>query len=659
MKTSIQKKIASAFVVVSVLALVASGVLSMLQLREIRDIAEEALIDLSRTDLKDLATEKGSSINSRLQLYADKLSIMAIYSADLYVNPDDYLKKPVPFYLDMPPGEPGLHYFPEPWAEPSLLEEETMLLANSAKIFAVVMERFPEITTICISTDTGQNLQFDSAAAQKQDVIEQGFSSHTREWYIRAKEKKEMPTVIISDTYRDAAGRGLTITMSKAIMANGEFKGVLAFDILIDDLDKRLRSEVVGTGGRIELIGVDKVISSQGLTTENEHELPEYWEAVSTSVTGTAISGDYYIAWSRIGLTGWKVVLLVPESEITAPVERADKEIYESLLEIGMLLIAIVLLTVYVAFLSARRIAAPLLALAKDAEKIGKGDDIELSAKTGDEIEVLAGTINEMLINIKTITGEKERIGAELNVATNIQASMLPHIFPPFPERTDVDLFGTMEPAKEVGGDFYDFFLIDDNTLAVIMADVSGKGVPAALFMVIGKTLIKNNAQMGKSPKEVFETVNNILCENNDADLFITCFMGYLDLKTGEFTSVNAGHNPPLIGTNGKFNYYKTKIGFVLAGMEGTRYTQETVKLKPGDSLFLYTDGVTEADNHAKELYGEKRLNDILNSCTSEEVKETCLYVRHDVEKFVAGAEQADDISMLVLKYLGQEGTQS
>jgi sigma-B regulation protein RsbU (phosphoserine phosphatase) len=228
---------------------------------------------------------------------------------------------------------------------------------------------------------------------------------------------------------------------------------------------------------------------------------------------------------------------------------------------------------------------------------------------------------------------------------------MLPHIFPPFPHRKEIDIFGVMEPAREIGGDFYDFFLIDDKKLAIVIADVSGKGIPAALFMVIAKTLLSNYVLMGKGPKEVFETVNNTLCENNDAGLFVTCFMGYLNLETGEFVSVNAGHNPPLLKRGGAYEYYKTKRGFVLAGMENSAYTESRIVLAPNDVLYLYTDGVTEADNESKELYGEQRLLKAINKGVNMSIEDLCAGIREDVAIFANGAKQADDITMLAIQF--------
>jgi sigma-B regulation protein RsbU (phosphoserine phosphatase) len=311
------------------------------------------------------------------------------------------------------------------------------------------------------------------------------------------------------------------------------------------------------------------------------------------------------------------------------------------------------------------QLAAAAVSYVTDRNTAGRANDRslleQLEIHTGDEVENLSNAMKQMerditgyIQNLTAVTAEKERIGAELDVATKIQASMLPRIFPPFPERAEFDLYATMQPAKEVGGDFYDFFLVDANTLVVVMADVSGKGVPAALFMVIAKTLIKNNTQAGKSPKEVFETVNNILCENNEADMFVTAFLGYLDIPTGKFTYVNAGHNPPLLCANGRYGWLKSKVNFVLAGMEDTRYDQYEIALIPGDGIFLYTDGVTEAVNPREELYGESQLLDTVNGFLELSPREFIVRTKKEIEAFASGTEQADDITMLTLKYKGE-----
>ena len=282
-----------------------------------------------------------------------------------------------------------------------------------------------------------------------------------------------------------------------------------------------------------------------------------------------------------------------------------------------------------------------------------------LDIRTSDEIQNLAESIKRMELDInqyiddlESVTAEKERIGAELDIARQIQASMLPCIFPAFPNRTEFDIYATMQPAKEVGGDFYDFFMVDERHLAIVMADVSGKGVPAALFMVIGKTLIKDHTMSGKDLDKVFNEVNNLLCEANSEGLFITAFEGVLDLVTGEFIFVNAGHEMPFICTaGGNFEAYKIRPGFVLAGMENMRYKAGTMQINVGDKIFQYTDGVTEATNGNNELYGMDRLGKILNQVKNGTPHEILPAVKNDIDSFVGEAPQFDDITMLCLEY--------
>ncbi len=305
--------------------------------------------------------------------------------------------------------------------------------------------------------------------------------------------------------------------------------------------------------------------------------------------------------------------------------------------------------------------------------RISTGEDGEersaiskLNIRTGDEIQALSEAIktmeleiNEYIQDLTAVTAEKERIGAELNVATQIQADMLPRIFPAFPEREEFDVYATMNPAKEVGGDFYDFFLVDDDHLAVVIADVSGKGVPAALFMVIAKTLIKNHAQNQEAPGAVFTQTNEQLCEGNDAGLFVTAWMGVLEISTGKFVYVNAGHNPPLLKrAGGQFEWLKSRPGFVLAGMEGVRYRENTLQLEPGDRLYLYTDGVTEATNSHEELFGDERLQNALNEYMDLPVEQFLPKIKECIDAFVGDADQFDDITMLALDYQSKGETE-
>lgn len=263
-----------------------------------------------------------------------------------------------------------------------------------------------------------------------------------------------------------------------------------------------------------------------------------------------------------------------------------------------------------------------------------------------------------MIERQKELSEEGARIESELNIANAIQKNMLPSIFPAFPEHKEIDIYAEMKPAKEVGGDFYDMFLIDENHLAFLIADVSGKGVPAALIMMITKTLIKNTALNGYSVDEVFYKVNNLLCEKNSLNHFVTSWFGIFDLRTGKLEFVNAGHNPPLIYTKKEntFEYLKTKPNLILAAMEDTKYTKYEVTLEPGDKIFLYTDGVTEATNENDELYREERLKDYLNNHIDQDVETTIKGVKNDIDNFAGKAEQFDDITMLELLFKEKKG---
>ena len=305
-------------------------------------------------------------------------------------------------------------------------------------------------------------------------------------------------------------------------------------------------------------------------------------------------------------------------------------------------------------------LAAAASSFVSDQKSDGEASAIsQLNIRTSDEIQNLSESIKRMELDInqyigdlESVTAEKERIGAELDIAKHIQASMLPCIFPAFPERKEIDIYATMEPAKEVGGDFYDFFMVDDTHLAIVMADVSGKGVPAALFMVIGKTLIKDHTTPGRDLGKVFTEVNQLLCESNSEELFITAFEGVLDLVTGEFVYVNAGHEMPFIyKSGGNFEPYKIRAAFVLAGMEGMKYRAGSMMLEPGDKIFQYTDGVTEATNINNELYGMDRLGEILNKVKLGTPHEILPAIKKDIDEFVGEAPQFDDITMLCLEY--------
>lgn len=327
--------------------------------------------------------------------------------------------------------------------------------------------------------------------------------------------------------------------------------------------------------------------------------------------------------------------------------------------------IIIFVIIIYMAYIY-KTVIKPINTIAEESGKFIENGNIQSAAldeiNTNDEIKALSNSILKMqndikehINNITRITAERERIGAELDLANNIQTSMLPCIFPAFPDREEFDVYATMTPAKEVGGDFYDYFLIDDDHLALVIADVSGKGVPAALFMMISKTLIKSTAQSGLSPKEILEKVNDQLCENNEAQMFVTVWIGIVELSTGIMRCANAGHEYPAIYRTGSgFELYRDKHGFVLAGMEGLPYSEYEITLKAGDIVYVYTDGVAEATDLSNNLYGVERMVNALNNCPEKTPDAIDKYLRRDIDSFVGSAEQFDDITMLCFKYSGK-----
>ena len=279
----------------------------------------------------------------------------------------------------------------------------------------------------------------------------------------------------------------------------------------------------------------------------------------------------------------------------------------------------------------------------------------EIAALLGDFI-VLMVDVDNNTAEVAALSAERERIGTELKVATNIQAGMLPRTFPAFPERHEFDLYASMDPAKEVGGDFYDFFLVDDDHLALVMADVSGKGVPAALFMAIAKALIKSRAKMGGTPSAILADVNNQLCEENQSGMFVTVWLAILEISTGRGMAANAGHEHPVLRRAGSsYELVEYRHSPVVAFLKGVSFREHEFRLSPGDRLVVYTDGVAEAQNQVPELYGTDRMLEALQAAGNASPEETLKALKRSIVEFENGAEQFDDITMLCLDYFGPD----
>lgn len=329
-----------------------------------------------------------------------------------------------------------------------------------------------------------------------------------------------------------------------------------------------------------------------------------------------------------------------------------------------LLVVLIVTTGLASAFSIAGRITDPLNTITRRVASLGVRNrqfKMEDAYRTGDEIEVLAESFAKQsartalyIEQIKRVTAEKERIEAELDMASRIQSSQLPRLFPPFPDRKEFALFASMTPAKEVGGDFYDFFMIDRDHIGFVMADVSGKGVPAALLMMVSRVLIKSGLQNGKSPAETLASVNNQLCESNEADFFVTVWCAVLEISTGKGIAANAGHEHPVIRrAGGSYELQVYRHSMPVGAMRDIPFRQHAFQMEPGDSFFVYTDGVPEATNGSKELYGTERMLAALNRESDAQPEQVLANVTEDIDSFVDGAEQFDDITMLSFRYLG------
>ena len=295
------------------------------------------------------------------------------------------------------------------------------------------------------------------------------------------------------------------------------------------------------------------------------------------------------------------------------------------------------------------------------AENVRTGEKLTNTIKNTDEIGQLADAIDRMELQVHDyvshltrVTAEKERISTELSLAARIQMDMIPSVFPAFPDRKDFDIYASVEPAREIGGDFYNFFLIDETHLCAIIADVSGKGVPAALFMMASTIVLVDNARMGKSPAEILKSANEAICATNREEMFVTVWLGILDLETGKLTTANAGHEYPYLKQpGGAYEMVSDPHSFVVGGLEGIVYRNYEIMMEPGARLFVYTDGVVEATDKDEVLFGTERLLNALNKEPDAEPEKLLANVKESVDKFVADAEQFDDMTMLCLEYNG------
>lgn len=695
-KKTIRQSIQKMALQVSIAALVvtiAVGVVSMLNIKK-RVISDSARLGESaaensagilkeqiESNLLTITESKAEYASSQFGRLAGYVRQYASYLHYLYLNEEQY--NPVEV---LPPDNKnaGKLVLMRDFANDNIslpdVKDEIGLLGNVEPMFASAMSVDGDIiTTIYLGTESGVMISYDKYSDSGESQGNYNFFESS--WYTQAKEAE---TLIFTDTYLDGYGRGETISCAAPFYdAADNFAGVVSMDVLISDINDSVIAMDYVNGAYAFLLDTNgKVIAApeafrdtvgNNIVTDDNARLHGIADQILSGKSGIAATDQAYYAYAPIEGIDWILGVYFPTSVITEKTDDITAVISENtsdtaqsiqnsiLLAITIFVAGFIIIVIGVYFISkvfADRVVQPLQILQKDVQMISEGN-LEHRAKIiqDDEIGELANAFNNMsaslqeyIKNLSSVMAEKERIGAELNVATQIQADMLPSIFPAFPEREEFDIYATMQPAKEVGGDFYDFFLIDDDHLAVVIADVSGKGVPAALFMVIAKTLLKNRAQMGDSPAKVLEVVNNQLCENNKAEMFVTVWFGVMQISTGKIVAANAGHEKPIIRkADGEFEIFKDKHGFVMGGMEGMKYKEYELEIEKGGCLFVYTDGVPEATSSDSELFGMERLVQVLNEEKDAPLPDILKSVKGSIDKFVKDAPQFDDITMLAL----------
>lgn len=408
----------------------------------------------------------------------------------------------------------------------------------------------------------------------------------------------------------------------------------------------------IGKSGSIIIIKDDKIISSGIDPTEEfvnkQKEIIKHSENLHKSFR-IKLNQIKYVCLSD-KWQDYTIVGILPESEMYL----SRNSVVKSLIAVNFILFVVIFVLIFI--LLQRVVISGIYKVNNSLKKITNGDlEEKVDVKNSQEFVMLSEGINTTVDALKSaIDAAAKRLDEELELAKSIQHSALPNVFPPYPEHLEFDIYAAMDTAKEVGGDFYDFFFIDPNHFAFLVADVSGKGIPAALFMMTSKTIIKNLAKTGLSPEQIITKTNKQICKTNEQGFFVTLFLCVLELSTGKLVCVNAGHNPPLIKrSDGKFDYFSCEPNLVVGAVSGVEYISCETKLNPADSIFLYTDGITEALNKDKEFYGEKRLLDKLNTIADISAENILNEIKSDVEEFSNGEPQADDITMLALQYKG------
>ena len=673
---------------------------------------ENLTVEQAKKHLSSLALEKSRRMERGMQEVKYDAESIAIQMSQILAEPEKYKELSIPNHNEKTiySGEAYIHYAPN-ISNNSITEEfkhEVGISSNIADMLKVISCFYEGLqTSSSVGFKNGYLICIDTIPdKQGQIVFSEEFNNtydpRERPWYKKAE--KEQKTVI-TDFYTAADGY-LAVTFASPFYDKNGFAGVAAVGASLESLYKQLTEDslenaniifALNDKGEVVLSSTKTgpfAVSKEHIDLRNSKDYSLAKEAINmasgtSNVALVTVEGkEYYLAYAPMKSIGWSFATLIERDEVIKPAKIAkesvinqSKDFSESMQNlyktqmhhILLCLLILILFLLLASIFISKKAVKPILSIINGVKEIAKGNlDKKLEIDTDDELEELVCSVNNMtndlksyMVNLSKITAEKERIATELSVARNIQAGLLPNVEPNFSNKKEFDLAASMTPAKEVGGDFYDFYMIDEKHLAITVADVSGKGVGAALFMMTSKTLLKDCAMLASSAysennepdfSSIIEKANQQLSENNKQFMFVTVFFGVLDLTSGNFKYVNAGHNPPLVHNQNEegFSFIKnTKKNCALGVNKKAKYQEYNISLTPGDMLFFYTDGVTEAMNNDRELFGDKRLQSALNKLLNKDSSANKILstVLDAVKEHVRDADQSDDMTMLGLIY--------
>jgi sigma-B regulation protein RsbU (phosphoserine phosphatase) len=705
-----------AIVVCAVIVFFISGIIEISLIRKmttesvgnqtavIKNRSMEALTGIVEGSLKQTVRQAAENSGDEFWSLDHDFRILGQQVEDVFKHPENYREVPV----NPPSKENGGKYVQQlmfaDWADQN--DEETLKMVRKLGNLAPMMEEIirgnSEYTMDCyIALPSGATIAMDVYSDQKfeEDGSVKFYDPTTRAWYNGAVEKGDM---YFSEAIHSYFYDLTEVVFGYPIYVDGQLVAVLEGSTKLDALQKLVSelsfseqsfSILVSGDGQLVYsprtsgdLAMDDMLSTDIRETDNP-ELKELVDSALAQEEGFStvrIDGEnYYVAYAPLKIVGWTQMMFVSEKDLldstdsllaeidtvnSQTVSEFGRRIRKTVVVIVIVMVILIISAVTAAALLSKRMVTPIRFMTErvssmDGENISF--EMEKVYETGDEIEVLAGAFRNLTEKLKNyitevsrISAEKERIDTEMATANQIQSSMLPRIFPAFPERPEFSLYADMKPAREVGGDLYDYYFIDDDNLAIVIGDVSGKGISAALFMVMTKHIIQSQIMLhGGDVEAAIQGVNTLLMEENAAGMFVTVWLGVLNIPTGHLAYINAGHEYPIIYRSGEeYVLYKDLHGAPVACRKAIKTKLNEMDLSSGDVLYLYTDGITEATDNNRNMYGCERILEVLNSNPEADVRELDEAVRADIDRFVGDAEQFDDMTTLCIRFWGPGG---